>query len=626
MDTIALEPGFVEALRLSPDAARRLHGTLPGERHDWVPPWAAADLARQAGAACWRALGSALACIYAAAHLADDLADRDATPSQWTEGTLTVVELLTAGRQGVAQLDLDPAGALAVHASLDEAVRQLIRGQRRDVAGRERPPLDPVATAELKAGASVAAFFEVAALVAKADARAWARTGEAMGVLGQAVSDLRDWLPGGRGEDFAQGLPGTALALALDSSAGPAIRLALAGPRAHTRAAAVAALADAGDFWSAVDALLDRLVATVEGCIGDEVVLRPLLEVAHAWVQQVHARRPRRPVLLGRLARWDRLEPRARAFLDADPSYREAVPVHRWSMDGRTEVSAGSFGPLVVMEARQSCGDTVTEDILDKLCARAEAWGWRYFDAFPRIPVDIDTSGVALQVLAAAQRQDSTAAREARDAILAEPTPDGLLTTWRHHPRTEQPWRWERARCPVATANALAGLAAVNTWSPRMELAADALLAWAIDPDPSESAHYAQDVARGWVLLQLHRIGRGKAATPLAHELLAAFDLRGRVGSVLATAAAVRGLRAVGLGDRLPPAALVGLGEALSADGGVRADPFFRTIRPGQGQEPGRGAAWVSSRIVGTAWVRAALVGTASLHRGCRRVVGFFGA
>ena len=351
-----------------------------------------------------------------------------------------------------------------------------------------------------------------------------------------------------------------------------------------------------------------------------------LLEVAHAWVQQVHARRPRRPVLLGRLARWDRLEPRARAFLDADPSYREAVPVHRWSMDGRTEVSAGSFGPLVVMEARQSCGDTVTEDILDKLCARAEAWGWRYFDAFPRIPVDIDTSGVALQVLAAAQRQDSTAAREARDAILAEPTPDGLLTTWRHHPRTEQPWRWERARCPVATANALAGLAAVNTWSPRMELAADALLAWAIDPDPSESAHYAQDVARGWVLLQLHRIGRGKAATPLAHELLAAFDLRGRVGSVLATAAAVRGLRAVGLGDRLPPAALVGLGEALSADGGVRADPFFRTIRPGQGQEPGRGAAWVSSRIVGTAWVRAALVGTASLHRGCRRVVGFFGA
>ena len=107
MDTIALEPCFVEALRLSPDAARRLHGTLPGERHDWVPPWAAADLARQAGAACWRALGSALACIYAAAHLADDLADRDATPSQWTEGTLTVVELLTAGRQGVAQLDLD---------------------------------------------------------------------------------------------------------------------------------------------------------------------------------------------------------------------------------------------------------------------------------------------------------------------------------------------------------------------------------------------------------------------------------------------------------------------------------------------------------------------------------------
>lgn len=194
-----LDERLVDALGLSPQAAMCLRQTLPCEDRAWVPPWAAAELARAAGATGWRALGAALACIYAAAHLADDLADRDATVSEWSSGTLTVVELPACGLQGIAGLDVAPEVVCVAQNTLSQAIRELVQGQRRDLAQRNRADVDPTEAAYLKAGASVAAFFEVAALVAGVDARRWAAAGRALGVLGQVVSDLRDLLVGGLG-------------------------------------------------------------------------------------------------------------------------------------------------------------------------------------------------------------------------------------------------------------------------------------------------------------------------------------------------------------------------------------------------------------------------------------------
>lgn len=612
-------------LGLTPAARALVDATL--ERDSVVPAWVAAGLARDAGAATWAPLGAALACLYAGAHLLDDLADGDASGADWAQGSLTAVELVAACRRGLHHLGLESDDTVRAHALVSAALATLVDGQRRDLADRERAALDPWETAANKSGASVGAFFALAALVAGEDEDTWRRVGAHAGALGQAVSDVASWLQPGPSEDWDNALPTVILHEALHSEAAPAVRQALAGPRAHTRSAALVALGREAAFWERLAARLEQRMAALDAA----APTGPLRAVVHAGRQQldaVWALRPTGTVLLVRLPTWGALEPAARAFLDADPTFTEATVTHRWGFDGRSAVAAGTFGPLVVLEARLCTGDTLDLAPLWERAARAERWGWRYFDGFDRIPVDIDTCGLALQTLAAADALDHPAATIAQQAIAQEPTAQGLLSTWRAHPRDGALLRWESGPCPVATANALVGMTLAQAWSPRMDLALAALDDWIAD-GARDGGYYAADVARGWVLLQRTRLSRaGHARGPvdaLCRLLLDEIDLRGRAGTVLGTAAAVRGLRAAGVDDPRVDAACTALGEGLLLDGGGPADPWFPSVAPGVGGQPAAAPRWVRSRLVTTAWIRAALLGRETAPRGARWRPGLFG-
>ncbi len=649
LDAVLAADGLV----LAPGARALLAATWADGAWETVPTWAVAALARAAGAPDPDTLGLCMAASYAAAHLADDLADQDADPAAWARGTLDMVRLLAVARACLRHLGgVDGPTRQALGAELDRLQLALCDGQQADLDDRERLDQPPWALAEAKAGAGLGGYLAMAALALGAPpadgatVARWRAAGAHFGALGQACSDVFDLMLGPTSEDWEQGLPSFLLRLGLDQAVGPALRVGLAGPRAATLGPLREELAADAGLWTALLGALGARRAALDRACGDDPRLAPVQERARALVDQVAGLRAQvRPRPRVWLPSWGQRAARAAAFLGADPALDEAVVHHRWGFAGRPLVSADVFQRLVILDMLgpwQSAADSggpeglggpaglgAVHGTLPALVARARDWGWRYFGALPVLPPDIDTTGLALRVLAGPAGGRCPGAEDvvkaAAETILDDPCDTGLLHTWRPHPRCAGTLPWDPRPCPVATSNALAGLDAAaragvaGAWGPRADRALAAVAAWATDGGGATSL-YPAGVAQGWVLWGLVRLGEraparvGPAVRALAARVGARFDRRGRAGTVLDTAFCLGGLRAAQAVDMVGlRCAAAALGTAMEPDGGYPADPFFPSISPGLGPAPGPLPRLVGSRRLTTAVVLRALAGCGRL-------------
>lgn len=602
-----------------------------------VPTWQVAELAHAAGAPDPAALGLCMAASYAAAHLLDDLADEDAAPPAWARGSLDAVRLLAVARACLDDVHgLAPEARRALGRELDALQLALSDGQQADLDDRERLRGDPWALAAGKAGAGLAGYLAMAArcVVPGAEPETWRAAGQAFGELGQVCSDVADLLSERESGDWQAALPNSLLRLAVDAGCGTTVRLALAGPRPLTLAPARSAIARDEPLWEELAAGLGARQDRLRAAAAADPRLASLVARADALVEASLALRHqvRHPTAVA-LPPWRELRPRSLAFLGADPALREAVVTHRWGLGGRERVEADTFQRLVVIDMLRQLPDdaAAVHGELPALVERAQEWGWRYFGDLPQLSPDIDTTGLALRVLSTQghrvpglRAEDLTLAVE---TILDDPEPDGLFTTWRPHPRDRGSWRWEQARCPVATTNALVGLdsaaqqGTVGAWTPRADRALAAVLDWA--SGGGATSLYPEGVAEGWVLLGLVRLaGRAPAAAvraTLAGRIHQRLQRSGTLGTVLATAFGTAGLRAAQQLEVVELQTLcAALGRSQDPDGGYPADPFFPSISPGPGERPSFCPRLVGSRLVTTAVVLAALVGCENLLVGAR--------
>ena len=623
---------------LAPSAVALLRATWHPDRIATVPPWSVAAVASGAGAVDPLGLGLCMAASYAAAHAADDLADGDADGRAWAFGNLDVVRLLAVSRACLRDLngvDRDTRDALA--RELDALQLGLCDGQQLDLEHRERAGGSRWAIAEGKAGVGIGGYLAMAArcAVPAADPDRWRRVGLHFGCLGQACSDVFDLVLGPASEDWEKGLPSFFLGIVLDSAVGDAVRLAMAGPRRETLPPVRALLAAADGVWAVLQEALEGRCAQVEAEAGAELALAPLVQRARDLTRDAVLARPQgRPPNLVELPSWAALKPRAQAFVEADPALEEAVTVHRWRFLGQDEVRASTFGRLVVLDMLER-SDVAVHGDLPQCLDTARTWGWRYFETLEQIPPDIDTTGLALRVLstqpARAPGLNLSDLSAAAQTILDEPSTSGLLSTWRPHPRCRGTLAWEPRACPVATANALAGLHAASlagiegAWSARMDDALHAVCAWADGGAAHTSLYYPLEVARGWVLWNLVRLatrapsGVGVAVKRLSQAIVDDGDLRGGPASVLGAAFELCGLRAAGaLSVPVLQVRVSALCERMDVDGGFPAAPSFSSVAPGLAGLPATTPRFYRSRLLSTAVAWRALSGCERLPRGVR--------
>ena len=605
-----LAKAITDALGSLPDEAarRRVRSRMARSlraRGDAVaPPVITWQLAEALGVPGAPALAAAACFLYAAADLADDIADREEGVDR-VQGPGDVHRMLFLQQALLAELG---EAAPRLIRAFAQAGLTMCAGQELDLAAAG-PEADPDAIAAGKAGAELAPLIAAPALAAGRDPGPWRDFGRAYGSLLQVFSDYADLFGKPDSPDWAEAKMIWPLVLALrHPEIGPKMRGLMAGDRRRkSRLIAARRLAlDAGaadklrELGQRQLSAMDRAISA----LGDPPLLPELREALARAVEDGLAslERPGRPQPAPRVRAGAAAEA-AQRFLAEDPLFREAHEVNRWGLFGRPEVRGGLFGPLVICEALLG-GELDLEPALRACFAAADPDGWRYYPGCQELPTDADCTGVALQLAARTGRREHPAARLGERALLANVGEDGRFPTWLEggrHTRASIALAWQEGYCPGVNANALLGLWAMDPERHR-ELVRRGILAlagWLEAGEPAPAAYYSPAVGDCWGLKALLATRAAFGGEPAVQRAVAACSarlrrglLRGRYG-VLELALAAWTLHQLGdLAEPLVP--LVALVDAQEADGGYPAEPFYKTV-------PNPVPRWYASRQLSTA-------------------------
>ena len=148
----------------------------------------------------------------------------------------------------------------------------------------------------------------------------------------------------------------------------------------------------------------------------------------------------------------------AQAFLLADRTFREAWEVHRWGMNGATELSA-RFPAGLIIEILGRHGVDVRE-LVDDFYRHAEEKHFSYYD-HPATPyIDTDNLGVLLRI--SEYSDDSPSRQRTLQDLLARleanVRPDGRLPVWLNVHDEVEPVMFLGEGCGTIEANLLLGL------------------------------------------------------------------------------------------------------------------------------------------------------------------------
>ncbi len=626
-ESVARSVRAVLERHVAPDDRARLaayalrHLPLEGAREGspFVPPLYTARIAEGLGLqpALVAPLAAASCLYFAAADLADDVADGDARRGTGLDVN-DACRLLFLQQSAVIELPLTPERRLALLELYAVEGLRMADGQERDLSGSdalESP--DPLGIARDKSGAELAACIAAPAVAAGLDPTPYLEFGRAFGALLQVLTDYFDLFLDPTSDDWEAAKPTLPLRAALaHPGQGAAVAGLLAGDRgAHDRKTrglwhvVQAGVADeleaargrlcaemrAAEVATAVPELLAGARAHLEEWIGG--VVEALREYAGDAAPARRARGGER----------ERSRRAAHAFLGADPTFAETTERWRHQLYGRDLVEGGLFGRAIACEALRDEAGVDLEAARAALLELGDPDGWRYYPGVTEIPTDADCVGVVFQV-DDGRPSGRAASAAAERLLLANLDPDGLCMTWLadgvFHTREGIDASLAGGVCPGAAANALLGL-----WrrDPRRHGAvvrrgAEALARRLVAHEAPHSEFYgpvAVDYMAVHALLELPAASSRDAALARIGDRLEARDrLAGHLGTPLETAMAAWCLARLGRARRVAwTRALV---DSQAADGGWSADPFYRTF-------PHPVSGWYGSRIVTTALALQAL-------------------
>jgi len=563
------------------------------------------------------ALGFAAAgaLFFAAADLADDIADGDA--DDVPNGVNDVCRLLMMTQDALLSLDgVEPARKIALARAFAAEGQTMALGQELDIRGTNaQQSAAPARIATLKSGAEFALFTAGPARLAGHDPAPFAAFGRAFGCLGQTLSDAFDLFLDPEGDDWAHRKPTFALrrALAEDESGG----------RLHTLVAGANHRRDrrGPGLWQLVhfgagrrleeirDDCVAQMTAAIQGA-GGLPLLSTLRDELVAWTTgvcealEVFAGEP--PPSGGDV---DGDLPRARRGLGAFLAEAEAARTLRWGLLGADEVPDSRLGPLVVAELR-----VLTDSAMQpKATALVEALppeGWAQFD-HPNAPLCTETTARAVRLAARLGRGAEANVVAAARVLARHQRRDGLFTPWlggkRDPRRLDFVARWGETPCPAQSAWAALALWSIAPGSaPAASKAAAALSAlYGGEETPASPFYGPVSVdAAGARALKAMRAALTEKARDAADDALAAIIRRtrrrlrldGRMGDVLETAQGAWLLYHLGVMTDVKPA-MRALLDAQETDGGYPACPFRRESAPG-GARP-----WWGNRAITAAFV-----------------------
>ena len=292
----------------------------------------------------------------------------------------------------------------------------------------------------------------------------------------------------------------------------------------------------------------------------------------------------------------------AQGYLLADRTFREAWEVHRWGMNGATELSA-RFPAGLIIEILGRHGVDVKE-LVDDFFRHAEDKHFAYYD-HPETPyVDTDNLGVLLRMVEysddSPERQSNL--RDLLELLETNVRPDGRLPVWLRAQDEAEPVAFLGEGCGTIEANLLLGLLQYKPLKPGHLVlrASRRLLADFASRGTSITVNYPRTYTLGVAAeLLSHLTSKGlidqipdvaRAEDRLRIEVEREMT-RPRIGPQDAACLTWAGYTAGVPSDGLLPIIL----NSQSFDGGWPAEPFF--FAPAAG---GR-AMWYSSRLLTSA-------------------------
>ena len=414
------------------------------------------------------------ALFFAAADLADDVADGDAADP--TIGVNDVCRLLLLTQSAVLGLrGVAPRERIVLAGFFSAQGQTMARGQELDLRGTgAREAADPVEIAALKSGAEFALFAAGPALLAGLDPGPYEAFGRAFGCLGQTLSDALDLFLDPAGDDWPARKPSFALRHGLDMAhrAG-ALRELLAGAcgRPDRRAAGLWHLVrlGAGERLAEIRDHCAAEMADAAAAAGGVPVLVQLCDALVEWTSGVcDALEMFREEAEPPAASVQRALPQARAtlvaFLARPGGLDELVRVHRWGFLDAPTVRDARLSLLVVAELLASSSMPIPEAARG-LIEGLPSEGWPRFDAVEAPPCT-DTTARALRLAARLGMENDAAVQSAAETLRARQRRDGLFPPWLCGPRDGRGarfWaRWGEDGCPAQSAGATLALWSVG--------------------------------------------------------------------------------------------------------------------------------------------------------------------
>ena len=548
-----------------------------------------------------RILGIASAFYWAAADVADDVDDGEASPDSTPTANDACSLLFLAMRA------LQEAGPRFAAMGVELGLR-MGAGQARDLDATGRPTsYDPLQIARDKAGAEFALFLGLAARAGDLPEQPLMGLGEALGTALQVFSDVADLYMADQ---------------SLDLISAKHTRILTAFAHRHATRAEQLLAADrtwpdlqAGlrfEMKEAAHEALSNLEGPIEAAwneaapiLGDPAPLRQLVDwilgLLHVTRQALAEVEEPAPVVLPDLA--STME-RGLAYLQGGPFAER----HTWGLFDKPVVEGTLFPTIFVMAARREAG-AEWEQGLEYLLQLRDSDGWRYYAHERAIPSDADDAGLILGYFGDALPTDVRTATV--EQLLGAMGEDGIHT-WLVP--AEGAIEWEGDDCTATLANATWGLLR-NGAGQQIPPGVWQRLLRHVAGDEYASPFYTCEATRFFVhrCLASGQAGGwvGRAEGEMARQrLLDAYRTRRRWGgstsdSVMATAFDLLAVMTWGETPEGDPA--VYFGARQNIDGSWDGEPLFVTpwieYRPKRWGHPALTTALVIETLAG--WQRA---------------------